>query len=135
LFSRNSVPLYVSFHFMHMVHFYIVCLTFISSRAGVTCYICLQVDFDIFFYMPILSCILLLGYVNFSLLYGYFQCLAGEQYQDVSDYHSEPYHYGSHYSNSGTVLHFLVRLPPFTQMFLDYQGKCSSNTISKWYTI
>lgn len=31
------------------------------------------------------------------------------------------YHYGSHYSNSGTVLHFLVRLPPFTQMFLLYQ--------------
>ena len=33
------------------------------------------------------------------------------------------YHYGSHYSNSGTVLHFLVRLPPFTQMFLQYQDK------------
>ncbi|KAK6183248.1 hypothetical protein SNE40_010762 [Patella caerulea] len=32
-----------------------------------------------------------------------------------------PYHYGSHYSNSGTVLHYLVRLPPFTQMFLSYQ--------------
>eukprot|EP00795_Rhopilema_esculentum_P002843 gene2843-1077_t len=32
-----------------------------------------------------------------------------------------PYHYGSHYSNSGTVLHFLVRLPPFTKMFLMYQ--------------
>ncbi|XP_063221149.1 lysosomal-trafficking regulator isoform X2 [Bacillus rossius redtenbacheri] len=33
----------------------------------------------------------------------------------------EPHHYGSHYSNSGTVLHFLVRLPPFTRMFLSYQ--------------
>lgn len=33
-----------------------------------------------------------------------------------------PFHYGSHYSNSGTVLHFLVRLPPFTGMFLCYQG-------------
>lgn len=33
------------------------------------------------------------------------------------------YHFGSHYSNSGTVLHFLVRLPPFTQMFLQYQDK------------
>ncbi|CAL4219135.1 unnamed protein product, partial [Meganyctiphanes norvegica] len=32
-----------------------------------------------------------------------------------------PYHYGSHYSNSGIVLHFLVRLPPFTQLFLRYQ--------------
>ena len=35
---------------------------------------------------------------------------------------SAPYHYGCHYSNSGTVLHFLVRLPPFTKMFLQYQG-------------
>ncbi|EHB18354.1 Lysosomal-trafficking regulator [Heterocephalus glaber] len=34
----------------------------------------------------------------------------------------QPYHYGSHYSNSGTVLHFLVRMPPFTKMFLAYQG-------------
>jgi hypothetical protein len=33
-----------------------------------------------------------------------------------------PYHYGSHYSNSGTILHFMLRLPPFTQMFLEYQG-------------
>ncbi|XP_025103482.1 lysosomal-trafficking regulator-like isoform X3 [Pomacea canaliculata] len=37
--------------------------------------------------------------------------------------HVEPFHYGSHYSNSGTVLHYLVRLPPFTQMFLAYQDK------------
>lgn len=35
----------------------------------------------------------------------------------------QPYHYGSHYSNSGTVLHFLVRMPPFTKMFLAYQGE------------
>ncbi|KAI1894637.1 hypothetical protein AGOR_G00117810 [Albula goreensis] len=33
----------------------------------------------------------------------------------------QPYHYGSHYSNSGTVLHFLLRMPPFTKMFLAYQ--------------
>ncbi|XP_059485723.1 lysosomal-trafficking regulator isoform X2 [Neocloeon triangulifer] len=33
----------------------------------------------------------------------------------------EPFHYGSHYSNSGTILHFLVRMPPFTKMFLSYQ--------------
>lgn len=35
----------------------------------------------------------------------------------------QPYHYGSHYSNSGTVLHFMVRLPPFTKMFLAYQDQ------------
>lgn len=34
----------------------------------------------------------------------------------------KPYHYSSHYSNSGTVLHFLVRVPPFTSQFLIYQG-------------
>ncbi len=27
----------------------------------------------------------------------------------------------SHYSNTGVVLHYLVRLPPFTSMFLRYQ--------------
>lgn len=44
--------------------------------------------------------------------------------QQSSDYQSilKPYHYSSHYSNSGTVLHFLVRMPPFTNMFLLYQG-------------
>lgn len=40
-----------------------------------------------------------------------------------------PYHYSSHYSNSGVVLHFMVRVPPFTQFFLRYQGKthCDSS--------
>ena len=41
----------------------------------------------------------------------------------LSSISSKPYHYGSHYSNSGIVLHFLVRIPPFTDMFLDFQGK------------
>uniref|UniRef100_A0A0L8HLN3 BEACH domain-containing protein n=2 Tax=Octopus bimaculoides TaxID=37653 RepID=A0A0L8HLN3_OCTBM len=40
---------------------------------------------------------------------------------DETFYRVAPYHYGSHYSNSGTVLHFLVRLPPFTKMFLNFQ--------------
>ncbi|XP_033121073.1 lysosomal-trafficking regulator-like isoform X2 [Anneissia japonica] len=31
------------------------------------------------------------------------------------------FHYGSHYSNSGTTLQYLVRVPPFTKMFLQYQ--------------
>ncbi|XP_035781558.1 lysosomal-trafficking regulator-like [Anopheles albimanus] len=33
----------------------------------------------------------------------------------------QPYHYSSLYSNSGTVLHFLVRVFPFTKLFLHYQ--------------
>ncbi|GLH06434.1 Neurobeachin [Gryllus bimaculatus] len=44
-----------------------------------------------------------------------------QESQHLVSLNQEPYHYGSHYSNSGTVLHFLVRLPPFTRMFLTYQ--------------
>ncbi|GIX83957.1 lysosomal-trafficking regulator [Caerostris extrusa] len=41
---------------------------------------------------------------------------------------SGPYHYGSHYSNSGTVLHFLIRLLPYTYSFIKYQEfLCNQN--------
>ncbi|XP_047508716.1 lysosomal-trafficking regulator isoform X1 [Pieris napi] len=33
----------------------------------------------------------------------------------------QPHHYASLYSNSGGVLHYLVRVPPFTEQFLSYQ--------------
>ncbi|CAF1046492.1 unnamed protein product, partial [Didymodactylos carnosus] len=36
---------------------------------------------------------------------------------------SDPYHFASLYSNSGIVLHYLVRLLPYTRMFLDYQDQ------------
>ena len=45
--------------------------------------------------------------------------------QDMLDLGMEvatAHHYSSLYSNSSTVLHYLVRMPPFTQMFLDFQG-------------
>ena len=32
-----------------------------------------------------------------------------------------PYHYASHYSNTGIVLHFLVRVPPYTGEFIQFQ--------------
>uniref|UniRef100_A0A914I680 Uncharacterized protein n=1 Tax=Globodera rostochiensis TaxID=31243 RepID=A0A914I680_GLORO len=32
-----------------------------------------------------------------------------------------PYHYGSHYSNTGIVAHYLVRIPPYTSVALEYQ--------------
>ena len=32
-----------------------------------------------------------------------------------------PYHYASHYSNTGIVLHFLVRVPPYTGEFIKFQ--------------
>ena len=47
----------------------------------------------------------------------------GSSAQALCNLASKPYHYGSHYSNSGIVLHFLVRIPPFTGMFLDFQGE------------
>lgn len=43
------------------------------------------------------------------------------QYNPADSHQLAPYHYGSHYSNSGIVLHFLVRIPPFTRFFLHYQ--------------
>ncbi|XP_069116272.1 lysosomal-trafficking regulator-like isoform X2 [Argopecten irradians] len=44
-----------------------------------------------------------------------------EGHHDISGLKMTPFHYGSHYSNSGTVLHFLIRVPPYTKMFLSYQ--------------
>ncbi|XP_075225539.1 lysosomal-trafficking regulator mauve isoform X2 [Lycorma delicatula] len=44
-----------------------------------------------------------------------------KQEMEICGSSQSSYHYGSHYSNSGVVLHFLVRLPPFTGMFLTYQ--------------
>ena len=45
-----------------------------------------------------------------------------ERYDNLVDMKEPPYHYGSHYSTMGTVLYFLVRLEPFTQFFLQFQG-------------
>ncbi|KAK2707627.1 hypothetical protein QYM36_015363, partial [Artemia franciscana] len=47
------------------------------------------------------------------------------EYQNAAsdDLIKVPYHYGSHYSNSGIVLHFLVRLLPYTKLFLSYQDR------------
>lgn len=57
--------------------------------------------------------------IDFPFLFQYLNSL----YTTVDSQHHRlaPYHYGSHYSNSGTVLHFLVRIPPFTRYFLHYQ--------------
>ena len=49
---------------------------------------------------------------NFRLLEGDSACLPG---------HMGPYHYSSHYSNTGIILHLMVRLPPFTQEFIKFQ--------------
>ncbi|CAF3860010.1 unnamed protein product [Rotaria sp. Silwood2] len=56
-----------------------------------------------------------------------------EQQQQLSAFghQSDPYHFASLYSNSGIVLHYLVRLLPYTRMFLDYQDNnfdCADRT-------
>eukprot|EP01132_Coremiostelium_polycephalum_P000959 gene959-1221_t len=45
-----------------------------------------------------------------------------EKYNYLSEMNEKPYHYGSHYSNVGSVLHFLVRLQPFSSYFIEFQG-------------
>lgn len=44
------------------------------------------------------------------------------KFRDLRELGEEPYYYGSHYSSVGSVLHFLLRLEPYTQLFLELQG-------------
>ncbi|XP_067940034.1 lysosomal-trafficking regulator-like isoform X2 [Watersipora subatra] len=44
-----------------------------------------------------------------------------KRFPDSSHISLAPYHYASHYSNSGVVLHYLIRLLPYSHMFLKYQ--------------
>jgi hypothetical protein len=45
-----------------------------------------------------------------------------EKYEQLVEMNQQPHYYGSHYSNVGTVLHFLVRIEPFTHYFIEFQG-------------
>ncbi|EGG15238.1 BEACH domain-containing protein [Cavenderia fasciculata] len=45
-----------------------------------------------------------------------------EKYNYLQENNETPYHYGSHYSNIGSVLHFLVRVQPFASYFIEFQG-------------
>lgn len=45
-----------------------------------------------------------------------------EKYAALEEMSEVPYFYGSHYSNLGTVLHYLVRLEPFSTGFIEFQG-------------
>eukprot|EP00180_Rhodochaete_pulchella_P002287 Plantae.Rhodophyta-Rhodochaete_pulchella.ctg346.p1 GENE.Plantae.Rhodophyta-Rhodochaete_pulchella.ctg346~~Plantae.Rhodophyta-Rhodochaete_pulchella.ctg346.p1 ORF type:complete len:1806 (-),score=204.04 Plantae.Rhodophyta-Rhodochaete_pulchella.ctg346:877-5754(-) len=46
-----------------------------------------------------------------------------ERYRSWSDPRGvPPFHFGSHYSSAGTVLHFLVRMEPFSSLFIQLQG-------------
>jgi len=47
-----------------------------------------------------------------------------ERYESFCDASLDipPFHYGSHYSNAGIVLHYLLRVEPFTTLAIELQG-------------
>ena len=47
---------------------------------------------------------------------------ADRKYSNFADSETDSFHYGSHYSSAGIVLHFLVRLDPYTDMAKNLQG-------------
>ena len=49
-----------------------------------------------------------------------FQSMIADGDAGISD--SRPFHYGTHYSCAGYVLHYLVRLQPFSDMAVELQG-------------
>ncbi len=96
-----------------------------TYRVRETVFLCRVVEYSSAILLKLLSCFTSAHFTSNSI---FFQSLQ-EQY-DISKKLDPmncipPYHFGSHYSNSGTVLHFLVRLVPFTKMFLTYQGMMS----------
>ncbi|KAF8184760.1 hypothetical protein BJ912DRAFT_973913 [Pholiota molesta] len=47
---------------------------------------------------------------------------AETRYSNLASVGEDPFHYGTHFSSSMTVCHFLIRLAPFTNMFKTLQG-------------
>ncbi|TDL19109.1 beach-domain-containing protein [Rickenella mellea] len=47
---------------------------------------------------------------------------ARSRYSNLQSVDEEPFHYGTHFSSSMIVCHFLIRLEPFTHMFKTLQG-------------
>lgn len=47
---------------------------------------------------------------------------AETRYSNLQSVGEEPFHYGTHFSSSMIVCHFLIRLAPFTHMFKTLQG-------------
>ncbi|TNN17645.1 Neurobeachin, partial [Schistosoma japonicum] len=45
-----------------------------------------------------------------------------ERYQNWEDDSQPPFHYGTHYSTAAFVLNYLLRVEPFTSVFLNLQG-------------
>jgi hypothetical protein len=47
---------------------------------------------------------------------------AETRYDNLQSVGEEPFHYGTHFSSSMIVCHFLIRISPFTNMFKTLQG-------------
>ncbi|TFK55260.1 beach-domain-containing protein [Heliocybe sulcata] len=47
---------------------------------------------------------------------------AFQRYQNLASVGEKPFHYGTHFSSSMIVCHFLIRLSPFNRMFKTLQG-------------
>jgi len=47
---------------------------------------------------------------------------AETRYTNLESVGEDPFHYGTHFSSSMIVCHFLIRLAPFTNMFKTLQG-------------
>jgi Beige/BEACH domain len=46
---------------------------------------------------------------------------AQSRYENLQSVEERPFHYGTHFSSSMIVCHFLIRLAPFTNMFKTLQ--------------
>lgn len=47
---------------------------------------------------------------------------AVSRYEEFDDPMMGKFHFGSHYSNAAGVLHYLIRLEPFTSLHIELQG-------------
>ena len=47
---------------------------------------------------------------------------ARSRYENLMSVEEKPFHYGTHFSSSMIVCHFLIRMEPFTHMFKTLQG-------------
>lgn len=47
---------------------------------------------------------------------------ASARYTNLESVGEKPFHYGTHFSSSMIVCHFMIRLQPFTNMFKTLQG-------------
>jgi hypothetical protein len=46
-----------------------------------------------------------------------------QRYNNLESVGEKPFHYGTHFSSSMIVCHFMIRLEPFTHMFKTLQVK------------